>query len=427
MVIAKRWNSAIDRADRTRVGRSPGGARCRAYQGAAHVGVLDSGIDYTHEDFRSATTSHLLGLFDFSGGPRRGCRPGQLDSLTCPQIDGSGGFGHGTHVTGIAAGNGRRNPAYVGMAPQADLLFVKGMRTAQSTGGFTDADVVQGVAWMLDKALVAGKPIAVNLSLGGHGARRHLGQEQFMDLFADPGASSSRRRQLGAAHPRLYLVEGNNYNSARERAHHVSRRRGPVGPAGSNAASGSRPTIQHPGAALYVTTAAAPGLQVGRPIFNGIISAGSRSTRCRRQSQQRSEKRWSDRAGGGRIDPSTIIWSIYTFGAGTFDMWVVTSAVFFPPGFESPPGTPPPSYFVPGDDSKTVGMPGTARRILCVGSHVSKTTWVDTTTPCGPPRHARRDLAVQPRTFLRRTAAAQPDRARRGHHLGAVEGLSGGP
>jgi hypothetical protein len=78
----------------------------------------------------------------------------------------------------------------------------------------------------------------------------------------------------------------------------------------------------------------------------------------------------------GGIDPRQLVWTIYTYGSGTFDMWAFTGAVFFPPGF-SPNPQPVPPWFRPGDDNKTIGMPATARRIVCVGSHVSKTQWLD--------------------------------------------------
>jgi hypothetical protein len=42
-----------------------------------------------------------------------------------------------------------------------------------------------------------------------------------------------------------------------------------------------------------------------------------------------------------------------------------------------PAGIPAPEYFRPGDNAKTIGIPATAKRVICVGSHVSKTQWVD--------------------------------------------------
>ncbi|HET9234392.1 MAG TPA: S8 family serine peptidase, partial [Candidatus Eisenbacteria bacterium] len=70
--------------------------------------------------------------------------------------------GHGTHVTGIAAGNGRAavNPGeqydYAGIAPEADIIFVKTI--------FNEDALIDGVAWIQNRAGV--KPSSINLSVG---------------------------------------------------------------------------------------------------------------------------------------------------------------------------------------------------------------------------------------------------------------------
>src|SRR5262245_789704 len=226
MSLAKRWEADLDSSRiRTRVKdvQSGAGTLPQPYLGdGVIVGALDSGLDYTHADFRnSASDSRLLALFDYAQGANGvECRPGQLDSLTCGVIDGSGGHGHGTHVTGIAAGNGRLNPQYTGMAPHADLLFVKGIRDAQSNGGFSDDDVMNGTGWMLGKALAVGKPIAVNLSLGSQfGAHDGTSlQEQFLDSFVGPGriivaaAGNSSGDTIHAG----YATQGNDYQTGLE-------------------------------------------------------------------------------------------------------------------------------------------------------------------------------------------------------------------
>ncbi|HIC95691.1 TPA: hypothetical protein EYP12_03560, partial [Candidatus Bipolaricaulota bacterium] len=96
------------------------------------VGIVDSGIDWSHEDFidDNTGTSRILFIWD------------QVDSTEYTQadindeIDGTPvGYvaevdedGHGTHVAGIAAGDGSAGSypgKYTGMAPKADLIVFK--------------------------------------------------------------------------------------------------------------------------------------------------------------------------------------------------------------------------------------------------------------------------------------------------------------
>ncbi|MBP8297194.1 MAG: S8 family serine peptidase [Burkholderiales bacterium] len=153
------------------------------------VGVVDDGIDFRHRDFRNLDgTTRLLALWDqrdagTSGQPPAGqayggeCTVGMLnaaiagDAEACKQPS-SGG--HGTHVGGIAAGNGAASGGsqaqyrFTGMAPEADILSANALNTELSlTKGVLDA-----IAWMKARAAAAGKPLVVNLSLGSYfGAR----------------------------------------------------------------------------------------------------------------------------------------------------------------------------------------------------------------------------------------------------------------
>jgi subtilisin family serine protease len=77
---------------------------------------------------------------------------------------------HGTHVAGIAAGNGAQNDhctspfTYVGVAPQADLIFVK---TGIGTGGIQNQ--IDAAMYIFDAAAqVPGRACVINISLGGH-------------------------------------------------------------------------------------------------------------------------------------------------------------------------------------------------------------------------------------------------------------------
>jgi subtilisin family serine protease len=148
------------------------------------VAVFDTGLDFTDDDFRNPDgTTRVLGIWDqtLSDGahpPPAGFLFGAYYSKADIDASLSGGpslltqdgYGHGTHVTGSAAGNGRHTgngiPAgtFAGVAPGADLLVV---RVFDDAGGFcADCDLVAGLQFVDQFAKAAGKPWVGNMSLG---------------------------------------------------------------------------------------------------------------------------------------------------------------------------------------------------------------------------------------------------------------------
>jgi subtilisin family serine protease len=143
------------------------------------VGVVDSGIDLTHPAFRASDgQTRVLALLDFSlpsernnGNPPRLFLKEEIDKAlaageSLPHVDTTG---HGTHVAGIAAGNGGRREgqsSYLGMAPRADLVIVKALR--RNEGEFDSGDILEGIAFIHQFAKFQRKPYVINLSLGGH-------------------------------------------------------------------------------------------------------------------------------------------------------------------------------------------------------------------------------------------------------------------
>jgi subtilisin family serine protease len=137
------------------------------------VGIVDSGIDLIHEDFQDDLGhTRLVSLWDQttpSSDPPRNFDFGkewtaaQIDLGLATETDPSG---HGTHVAGIAAGNGRATGnaqpqyRYVGMAPDAPIVAVK--------TDYMTTSVAMGVDYVFQKADSLGMPAVVNLSLGTH-------------------------------------------------------------------------------------------------------------------------------------------------------------------------------------------------------------------------------------------------------------------
>ncbi|MGA7162001.1 MAG: S8 family peptidase [Bacteroidota bacterium] len=144
------------------------------------VGIFDTGIDWHHLDFRSSsdtTKSRILYLWDQTDSSS-GFNPSGYSygvEYTQSQINAELGssppgfvkekdlVGHGTHVAGIAAGNGASSGGvYTGVAPEADLIIVNGYEN-----GFSSSHIIDGMTYIKSKALALGKPFVINLSLGG--------------------------------------------------------------------------------------------------------------------------------------------------------------------------------------------------------------------------------------------------------------------
>jgi serine protease AprX len=103
------------------------------------VAVLDTGIAGDLPDFKGADGNSRV----------------VANVVTSPAATTAGdGFGHGTHVAGIVAGNSlNRDPkdpfygGYVGMAPDANLIAIK---ASDDAGNSTVLDVINGIAFAVD-------------------------------------------------------------------------------------------------------------------------------------------------------------------------------------------------------------------------------------------------------------------------------------
>lgn len=148
------------------------------------VGIIDDGIDLNHLDFRKSNgDTRVRFLWDQtvnSTSPPLPYTYGRewteldINNGVSTHVERLAAFGHGTHVTGIAAGNGRATGNFTGMAPNADLIVVafNYNRPFLST-------VLDGVQYIFRKADAMGKPCVINASLG-----TYVGSRDGLDLTA---------------------------------------------------------------------------------------------------------------------------------------------------------------------------------------------------------------------------------------------------
>ncbi len=143
------------------------------------VGIIDTGIDVDHASFKRAGKTRIVNYLDQERG--RQYDAADIDAGSAAQSPDE--HGHGTHVAGIAAGNGAGSPQrrLQGVAPDADLAIVK---TTMET-----ADLVVAIQHIFDLAASRSQSCVINLSLGGH-AGGHDGStivERTIDQLSGPG------------------------------------------------------------------------------------------------------------------------------------------------------------------------------------------------------------------------------------------------
>lgn len=152
------------------------------------IGFVDTGIDYTHPVFVQADGSNRVQVIwaqseenktppeGFGFGGLFG--PAEIAAGTAPGDEN----GHGTFLAGIAAGREDRENNFSGVAPFAELAVVK-LREASAelkeyfcmsadAVAFSEADIMQGVRFLLEYAAAREKPLVLCLgvccSLGSH-------------------------------------------------------------------------------------------------------------------------------------------------------------------------------------------------------------------------------------------------------------------
>lgn len=168
------------------------------------IGIIDTGIDYTHPAFRySDGSSRIAGIWDQtiqSEAPPPGLlygteyRKEQLDEALrlenpyelVPTRDENG---HGTFLAGIAAGGEDTENDFIGAAPQASIAMVKlkqakpylreYYRVREDAYAVQENDIMAGVKYILETGQRLNMPIVLLIGLGtnmgGHTGGTYLG------------------------------------------------------------------------------------------------------------------------------------------------------------------------------------------------------------------------------------------------------------
>ncbi|HYR28378.1 MAG TPA: S8 family serine peptidase, partial [Thermoanaerobaculia bacterium] len=154
--------------------------------GSVNVAVLDTGIDYRHDELKAI----------YAGGFNT------FDPKATPFDDGA----HGTHVAGtIAAAD--NDSGVVGVAPYVRLWGVKVLNSAGSGNSET---VVAGIDWVVKKKKEVGGNWIINLSLGSpnaSSAERESVQratDAGILIAAASGNESSAQRKVPVIYPAAY-------------------------------------------------------------------------------------------------------------------------------------------------------------------------------------------------------------------------------
>ncbi len=183
------------------------------------IGIIDYGFDFTLADFRDETgATRTAAIWDQTLTPIAGEGPPDdfpygveydrtaIDAALAFERQGGNAFdrvrhvpdpeSHGTHVAGIATGNGLAAdgafPAerWIGVAPRATIIYVQ-PRTSGQERSFTDSvHVADAIAFIYERARRLGLPCVINMSLGQNGGS-HDGEsvvERAIDtLGSEPG------------------------------------------------------------------------------------------------------------------------------------------------------------------------------------------------------------------------------------------------
>ncbi len=193
----------LSRVDEVHNGQTP---LAQSFDGTGVImGIIDSGIDINHLDFKDSTGyTRIKYLWDMTKpvaantpqpyGYGQEWTDADIMAGLASSHTGEDQFGHGTYVTGIAAGNGSAVGYFQGVAPKSDLVIVGYDFGAQDN----TPRLAHAVEYIFTKAQLLGKPCVINASLGSYDGS-HDGQDLESQYISNLIDAQSGRILVAAA------------------------------------------------------------------------------------------------------------------------------------------------------------------------------------------------------------------------------------
>jgi subtilisin family serine protease len=371
------------------------------------IGIVDTGIDYNHPDFQDASgSSRILYVWDQTSSGGAGpneidgsygveCDKSMLESGKCPVRDESG---HGTHITGTAAG---RNETYGGVAPDASIIAVRYKAELGLNGGYADpvfsTTICEGAYYVFKKAEELKLPAVVNLSLGTH-IGPHDGTslfEQCLDalvegssgraIVAAVGNETSSEDYFTGLHAG-YDVSGNYATNFEVRSFSAGRifYLDIWGSKGSDLSFGleiNRKTRSST-TPLERTDMIDPGSSTSGAFVDGKISYQINATETRSALNGRPHVGMAIKFSESIDKPDAYSFDLVVSGTGHFDAWWYPDKPATAVNFTSVSGTRFERTFVPGDRKMSIAIPSTAKNVIGVAAYSTRNRWDHGTGCC---------------------------------------------